>query len=654
MTTAISALTSKVLALFRPPPNMTLSEWADEYYYLSPESSADPGKWKTRSYQREIMDTLTDPDVEWVSLMKSSRVGYTKIINADVGYHAHFAPCSILLVSPALDDAEQYSKEEIFPMIRDCPCLQDVFAAPEIQGPKATTLHKLFRGGALQLVGANSPRGFRRTSRKRILLDEVDAYPISAGKEGDPVRLAVRRSEAFPDRKIIEGSTPTIDGHSRIQKSFELGDQRHFYVPCPHCKEKQVLKFRRDGQGSGGFVWPEGKPELAEYACGHCGVLIDHGAKEWMLENGEWRAHAPENLARYRRASFHIWAAYSHSPNATWGQIATEFVQAEKDGVEALKTFVNTVLGEVWKDRGEAPEWERLYQRREDYAIGTIPVGGLLLTSGVDVQKDRIEYEVVAWGRGKRSWSVDKGILLGDTSTNEPWDKLDKLLDRAFPHANGGDMQIAAMAVDSGFNTQQVYAWVRGHSASRVLAVKGMATSSTLLGAPKPVDVTISGRRMTRGTKMWPVGVNIAKSELYGWLRQHPPTDEDAEKIEGDEKYPPGFLHFPQYGEDYFKQLTAEQLVPHKTRHGFVRLEWEIIPGRRNEGLDCRVYARAASAFFGIDRFDDGDWSRLEESSGVQIKTERVTPTTGAQRKRGHGKQPWIQRKRGGWLDKGD
>lgn len=632
----ISQLRAKALAGFNPPPKLSLDEWADKHFYLSPESAADPGPWRSLPYQRGIMQAISDKTIERVSLKKSARVGYTKILDATIGYYAHHDPCPILLVQPTVKDAEDFSKEEIFPMLRDCPVLAEIFLKPKPGDPNATTLHKVFRGGVLQMVSANTPASFRRVSRKVILLDEVDAYPSSAGKEGDPIRLATRRSEYYWDRKIIAGSTPTVQGHSKIDDLYEQGDQRKYHVPCPHCEYMQPLEFKQ-------LKWPKGKPHEAKYACIDCGTLIDHRHKRDMVAKGEWVAAKPGNLKQNRHASFHIWAAYSFSPNATWGHIAAEFVQADKEGPEALKTFVNTVLGESWRDRGEAPDWQLLYDRREDYPITVAPEPVVFLTCGVDVQKDRLIFEVVGWCRDRRTYSVDQGQLMGDTAGPEVWKLLDGLLGHQFDHANGGKLGISVLAVDSGYNTQQVYSWARQYPMTRVLAVKGQDKATVLLGMPSPVDVTQNGRRMARAYKVWPVGVNVAKAELYGWLRLQKPTDEEREAGVTEA---PGFCHFPQYGEEYFKQLTAEQWIPHKSRQGFVKMEWELIPGRENHILDCRVYNRAAAVQVGIDRFTADDWTQLEaavapEAETIETQSGGTTPPRGGR----IGKRPkgWLK-----------
>lgn len=593
---------------WRPPPALSLSEWADEYFYLSAESSAQPGKWSTLPYQKGIMDAFTDRTVTHVSVMKSARVGWTKIVNALIGYSIHQDPCPILVVQPTIEDAKGYSKEEIDPMLRDSPALAEIVIESKdeesaIGKQKSDTiLHKKFPGGVLAFVGANSGAGFRRVSRKRVLFDEVDAYPPSAGDEGDPVKLGTKRADYYWDRKIGAGSTPLIAGVSRIEQLYKAGTQERFYVPCPHCGHFDYLVFRENTTtGEGHFMqWPEGKPEEAHFVCSLGGCVIEHKDKRTMVAAGDWRQterdedDPPLDLAH---RSFHIWAAYSFSPNAAWGQLAKEFVETKGDR-EKLKTFINTALGETWKEQGEAPDWERLYARRETYEIGKVAAGVRFLTAGVDVQKDRFVYEVVGWGVNKESWSIDAGVLPAETADLKNWAVLDGLLNSAYERVDGeGSMSILMLAVDSGYNTQNAYNWGRAHERNRVIATKGVAGARTMLVPPTPVDVQHKGQRIARGYKVWPLGVDIAKAELYGWLRLVPETT-DAGAV-----YPQGYAHFPEHAPEFFKQLTAEILVTvvNKRTHQ-KKTEWQALPNRENHYLDCRIYARAAAAIAGLDR----------------------------------------------------
>ena len=585
---------ARAMRAWAPPPRLSLSQWADKHFVLSAESAAQPGRWRTLPYQRGIMDAITDPRIEHVTVMKSARIGYTLMFSAAIGYFMHQDPAPMLVVQPTVDDAKNFSKETIATMLRDVPVLAALTTRDEeSKGPKDssnTMTHKLFPGGVLSLVGANSGAGFRRISRRVVLLDEVDAYPPSAGSEGDPVRLAKMRTQAFWNRKLVDGSTPLLAGSSRIEQLFLDGDQRRFHVPCPHCGHMDFLAFRQIDRGHW-MVWPEGEPGAAHFVCSKNGCVIEHKDKRAMLERGEWRADAELK----GHASFHIWAAYSYSPNATWGDIATEFVAANKEGSEALRTFVNTWLGETWQEKGEAPEWERLYRRREKYARGTVPAQVLLLTAGVDVQRDRLVVEVVGWGGDRQSWSVDALVLPGDTSRPEVWASLDELLARQWPTEDGGARPIEMLAVDSGDQTQTVYNWARRYPMSRVIAVKGASSAAAIINSPSAVDVTVRGKKLSRGYKVWPVGSSLVKSELYGWLRLEAPVDGGP--------CPPGFCHFPEHGEDFFKQLTAEHLVQVRKRTGHIVHEWQVQPGRENHYLDCRVYARAAAALKGLDRY---------------------------------------------------
>lgn len=599
----VDAIVARAMGAWRPPPRLTLSAWADEYYMLSAETSAEPGRWSTIPYQREIMNAFTDPKIRIVVVMKSARVGYTLMLMAAIGYYMHQDPTSIMVVQPTVDDAKGWSKESLAPMLRDVPVLAALAVRDVEEKSKGSkkkdgsdTLQlKTFPGGVLSVVGANSGTGFRRVSRRVVGFDEVDAYPPSAGDEGDQISLGMKRSEAFHNRKAILGSTPLIAGSSRIEDQFLAGDQRRYHVPCPTCGYKDFLVFDREAARGHRMRWDDDAPEDAYFECRGNGCRIEHKDKRWMVERGEW---IPDNPGAATR-SYHLWSALSYSPNATWANIVAEFLAAKKDP-DKLKTFVNTTLGETWKEKGEAPEWERLYQRRETYAIGSVPDGVLVLTCGVDVQKDRLMFEVVGWAANKENWSIDAGIIWGDTSLPSTWTKLDELLARPFLGHDGAIHTISLMAVDSGYNTQVVYGWARRKPMSQVIATKGTSGAHALVGKASPVEVTANGRTLRRGYKVWPIGVDIAKAELYGWLRLQ--VD--------DGEIPPGFCHFPEHSEEFFKQLTAEHLVTATDKKHRQRREWHVLPNRENHYLDCRVMARVAAAVLGIDRLANGSRPR--------------------------------------------
>lgn len=553
---------------WRPPKRIHLSDWADDYFYLSAESAAQEGRWYTLSYQRGIMNAMTDPSIEKVVVMKSARVGYTKMVNALIGYHMHQDPCPIMVVQPTDSDAEGYSKEEIAPMLRDVEVLRGLCGdEKKSKDPGNTILHKKFPGGVLQIVGANSPRGFRRVSRRVVIFDETDGYPASAGEEGDQIKLGSRRAEYYWNRKIALGSTPLIKGSSRIENEFLQTDQRRFFVPCPCCGHYQYLRWSN-------MKWPEGEPAKAYYVCEANECVITHDQKSDMLDKGEWRATAE---GKSNVAGFHIWAAYSYSPNASWGQLAQEFLDAKGDPLK-LKTFINTVLGETWEEQGQRVDENELLDRAitegGDWRK-ELPEGVLLISCGVDVQPDRLECEVVGWGLGEESWSLNYRVFMGDPNSSMVWQQLDLFLMTEYQHPSGVRLRSARTFIDSGgSNTIAVYDYVRDREFMQIYAIKGIGKDgSPAVGNPTKNNI---GK-----IPLFPLGTFALKDMVHGRLRIR---EQGA-----------GYCHFPKhYNIGYYEQLTAEE-VRTKYSKGFPVREWhKKSERRRNEAFDCRNYATAA------------------------------------------------------------
>ena len=587
----------------RPDPQLTISQWADRYRWLSQRASAEHGRWRTERtpYLREIMDCLSPMSlIERTVFMKGAQIGGTECGNNWMGYIIHQAPGPMMAVQPTVEMAKRNSKQRIDPLIEESEVLRKLVRDPRSRDSGNTVLSKDFPGGVLVMTGANSAVGLRSMAARYLFLDEVDAYPGDVEGEGDPITLAMARTRTFARRKVFLVSTPKITGMSRIESAYEESDQRKYWVPCPTCREFQILKFAQ-------LRWPKGDPQSAVYICEHCGQEIRNHQKQSMLARGEWRAGAKGDG---RTAGFHISSLYSPVGWFSWGDAAKQFEQAQKNPA-LLQVFVNTVLGETWTLLGEAPEWQKLYDRREDYKVGLVPRGGLFLTAGADVQKDRIEVEIAAWGRGKESWSVDYRVFEGDTSRAAVWEKLTGLLNESFTTESGLELPIMQLAVDSGFATIEVYQWAR-RQGGRVLVIKGDSRTPSLIGSASPVEVGPMGAKLKRGVRVWPVNSGMAKEELYRWLRQDRPTDEDVAK---GIPFPSGYCHFPRYSEEYFKQITAEQLVT-KIVKGYRRHEWQKMR-ERNEALDCRVYARAAAGRVGIDRFQEKHWGDLERRVGA-------------------------------------
>lgn len=571
---SLDRIAETALQAFKPPEKLTLSEWADRFAYLSVESSAEGGRWHTLPYQKGIMDAISDPKLEQITLMKSARVGYSKILNHVIAYHIHQDPCPIMLVQPTIEDAQGYSKEEIAPMLRDTPCLKGLVSEAKSKDGANTILQKQFPGGTLSLVGANSPRGFRRVSRRVVLFDETDGYPQSAGAEGDQIKLGIRRTEYYWNRTIVAGSTPTIKDFSRIERMFMQGDQRRYFVPCPKCEHMQYLKWPN-------MRWSDNDPSTAAYQCESCAELIPHAKKRWMVERGQWRPTSPGNG---KHASFHIWAAYSYSPNASWSNLVEEFLDAKTDA-EQLKTFVNTVLGEVWEDEyaskiGASALLERA--AKETYEHRIVPAQVLAITIGCDVQDDRLSLSVWGWGREEEAWLIDRAKLYGDPSRPDVWKQLDEILSAPFLSEDGVDFKVSICAIDSGgHHTADVYSYARERAALGVIAIKGMSTKGKPpLGKASKVDLNRKGQVVRKGAQVFPVGTDTVKSLLFGRLKHN--------------DMGPGYLHFySTVGTDYFEELTAEKQIL-RYKQGYPQRMWVKKNNARNEALDELVYAYSA------------------------------------------------------------
>lgn len=566
---------------------MLLPDWADVFRQLPAEGAAEPGQWRTdrTPYIRRPLEcmTLSDPSNE-VVLQGGVQWGKTESLLNLLGQIMHQTPCPTMVLMPTEETARDWSRDRLGPMIESTPELARLFKVSS-KNPDNSISRKRFPGGYIKIVYATSPAMLRSRPARVVVMDEIDGYATTP--EGDPCQLIELRTSTFKDaRKIVKCSTPTDAATSRIEPAFLRGTQEYYHVPCPHCGTMQRLEWER-------IKWPSGEPASAYYECIDCGAPAYESDKIRMLDKGDW---VPMNdKPEPGVVSFHVSALYS--PWLTWAECAQKFVTATASrSKDLLKVFINTILGETWRDRGETPDWEKLYLRREPYARGTVPAGGRVLTMGVDVQRDRLEAEIVAWGEGLRSWSVDYIQLPGDPSQPDVWGQLDAIINAEWDHESGGRMRIARTAIDSGFETQHVYRFVRRHSASRVIAVKGSQRLTTPLGRPSQVDLDTGGHRIEGGATMWQVGVDVLKDELYSWLIQPLPAEGQDE--------PRGWCRWPEYGQDYFKGLASEERQVRGSKLIWVKVF------ERNEPLDCRIYARAASIAIGIDRWTKARWDR--------------------------------------------
>lgn len=610
----------------KAPPLLTVAEWAAQNFYLDDTTSAEPGLYDpTRTpYVVEPMECLSvGSPIQRVILKWGSQTGKSTVGNAWIGYVIANSPGPMLVVQPRTQDALDYSRLRIEPMITASPQLDAKIGSKLKRDGGNTLLTKTFPGGVLLVTGANSAAGLKSRPVRYLFLDEVDEYPLDVEGQGDPVGLAIRRTNTFgPRRKVLETSTPTIAGRSRVDLDFEQTDKRHFHVPCPHCGTRQELVFER-------LKWPKHEPHRAHYVCANCEKAFEEVTKREWLPEGQWVPHGEPGLV----AGFHLPSWYSPLGWLSWAEIATEWVEAQGDD-QALKQFVNTVMAETWESRGDAPPWQTLFDRREDFARMECPPGVVFLTAGVDVQKDRLEAYVWGWGYRKESWLVDHIIYWGDPWNPETWHGLTELLHQGFDGPNGDELHIGGMAVDTGFAQEPVIAWARSVADPRVMLVKGdhWKNWKVMLGSPSKSDVTLRGRRT--GLLLWPVGGALIKAETYGFIRQDPPED--------GQPYPPGWIHLPRWvDQEICKQITAEDLVETTDTKGFTKREF-VKHRHRNEGLDCRVYARAVAERMGLSRM------KLEEESPgprkTEIEREKPERADWLKRHRGGGdrRKPWI------------
>ena len=631
-------LTRSLREALTPPPDLQVSEWAAKHFRLSSESSAQVGQFRAFQFQIEPLNCLSPNDpTRKIIVMGASQIMKTQILMTFLGFLIHMDPGPVLFVEPRDKDAEAVSKDRVAPMLRDVPALRGLVADSKSRDSHNTIERKSFRGGSLTMVSAQVPENAAMRSIRYLLMDEVDRYP-KASKEGDFVSLAEKRLVTyFWNSKQVLVSSPTIDGSSRIQAEFEGSDQRYFHVPCPDCGHSQRLIWEQ-------VKWVDSDPETSYYECANCQFSIQENQKWEMVEAGEWVKQNPTSDV----AGFHISQLYSLI--RPWADIVDEFLKA-KDAPPKLQAFINTVLAEPWVQRGDAPDWEKVKARCEYYPLKDVHSACLFLTAGVDVQQDRLEVAIYGWNRDRERWLVDYIVIPGSTEQREVWDELSAVRSTPYMHPSGVSLFVARMAIDSGFRAPQVYSWVRKQASGTAIAVKGSEFGAGIIGQSTPVDTRMNGLSKKRGLAVWQVNVSHIKGEIYAALR----LEADGE---GRAK---GYMHLPDMPDEFFKQLTAEEITKRFVR-GFEKYEW-VKTRDRNEVLDTAVYARAAHAHMGADSWPESRWKDLEaQLANVSVSppspssslvaasqpiappsTDRSFPPSGGQ---------WMNRNRGGWFNR--
>jgi len=605
-----------------PPAPLSVSEWAEAHRILSRVASGEPGPYQLSRtpFWREVMDVLSPVHpCSQVSLIKGAQIGASELGLTWLGFlmsaeSGQAGPA--MLVLPTIDLAHRFVKTRLDPMIADSPALLDRVrkggaGAGSEQGSSLNL--KLWPGGSLITVGASSGSALRSTPAKSIMVDEADAMPLQLQDEGDPLELLRARQRTFASRKMFVLSTPTVAGRSRIEREFLAGDQTDYYVHCPRCNAPQTIQFSR-------LQFNPSEPEAGAWLqCEQCEALIEESRKTSLLAEGVWVPRHPERSHFHR--SFRLSSLYSPVGWSSWTDAAVRFVEARKRP-ETQRSFANTFLAEPYVEHqgGDSPPWEQLHASREDYTPGHMPAEALAMTAGVDVQKNRLEVFVAAWGERLEMWAVDFRVLPGDTSDldseGSPWRQLEALLASTYP-VEGEDYEapIVATGLDTGYATQQAYEWWHRQGRARnVHLLKGRERAPLLVSRPQ--TLTSSKVKSMQAVQLYTVSTHLAKLELYAHLALT--IAEDGTKPTGLRHYP----HAPWCDEGFFQQLTAEALQTEVNRAGYEKTRWVKLRDR-NEVLDCHVYARVAAAIAQIDRVTDRQLSqaklnRKRQAAGMQ------------------------------------
>ncbi|MBN8483474.1 MAG: phage terminase large subunit family protein [Sphingomonadales bacterium] len=550
---AIMPVRLEALSALRPPPRLPLSRWIESNLRLPDDVSALPGDVRLWAFQRDIADAMSDPTIERVTLVKSVRIGLSTLLTATVGSFAANEPSPILLLLPTEADCRDFMVSDMEPIFAATPALAGLLSDDSAEGGRNTLLSRRFPGGSLKVVAAKSPRNLRRHNVRVLLIDEADA--MEPGAEGSPVLLAERRTLSFANRKIIMGSTPTLEATSNVLRSYAQSDQRVFEVPCPDCGTFTEIQWSH-------IEWQPDQPETAAFHCPACAEIISERHKPAMIDAGRWRATRPEVQGH---AGFRINALVSPHANAAWGKLAAEFLAA-KGSPDMLQTFVNTILAEGWREAADELEESELAARAEPWGLDNIPTEVLVVTAGVDVQDDRLEVTFIGWSRDA-SLILGHVVIWGSPGDDSTWAELDDLLKTAWPHPRGGTLRLDAAIIDSGDGdwTAHVYAFCRPRFGRKIMAGKGVA------GTRPPVTAS-----QAKGVRLFLVGVDGLKSQILTRLSRGR-TIRFSDSLET----------------AWYEQLASERRVLRYVRGQPVR-RFERKPGMRAEALDCVVYGFAA------------------------------------------------------------
>lgn len=594
----ISHALERGLRTWGKPPPVSLDEWARQNFHLSSESSYIEQAWNPWPFQRGIMHALSRDDIAEVTIKKSARVGYTKMLLAFLLYAAHHRRRNQAIWLPSDGDQKKFVKTELEPALRDVAAMKEVMPSRGMGRHRDNTLtQKKFAGCLLHILGGGSAKNYRSISVDVGVFDELSAFEQDIEGEGSPFSLGAKRVAGATFPKLVTGSTPKARGWCHLDARYQAADERMSYqIACPHCAGHHALSWGGPDEPHGfKFDRDTRAPDSVRHLCPHCAGLIDQAdylaaadAGVWINQAGDLWLHADGRFTRHdgsptsppRHLAFHVWAAYS--PAVSWPQLVREFFAAhekiETGDASMMKAFVNTTLGDTWQDEIERTDADELRLRAEPFALRHMPRGCLLLLCGVDVQGNRLEAQVWGIGRGGEMWSIDHRVFFGNPGQPDVWHELEQfLLEEKYTHACGTEHGIHATAIDSGgHHADMVYAFAHTHRSRRVHAVKGSSgTERGIENGNSKVGFSFRGKRERNGPTLWLVGTNLAKDRLASRLEVTTPG--------------PGYIHLSNENSDeWFRQLAAEDRVTVRSRHGN-QTRW--VPNRkRNEVFDMTAY----------------------------------------------------------------
>lgn len=559
-----------------------------------------------------IHDALDDPATHEVNCMKSAQVAWTDgVLLNYLGKRIDIEPCPMIVMFARDQSAKEFNSEKFEPMVEATPRLAARIPIASRRDKDNRWQFKGFPGGFLKFVTSNSPSSVKSTPAPVVAVEEPDDCNENVREQGDTITLLKERTKSFPRRKIIFGGTPTIEGFSRIEAAYKGSDQRRFWVPCPHCGEAQVLAWEhvqwQEDPTCTHEVFGHARPETARYACPHCGALWTDAEKNRAVRAGQWRASA----AFHGVAGFYINELYSPFPGSVLALLVEKYLKAmhalaQGDDTK-IRAFRNNTEGLPYAYRTEVPQPTDLKTRAEDYPEHSVPLGGLLLTAGVDVQHDRLAVIIRAWGRGEESWLVYWGEVFGSTLVPGAgaWADLDALLTREFRHASGAGLRISAVSIDGsdGNRTEIVHAYVRPRRHLHYMAVKGGSEQTDdrreIFSTPRKADTGRRHKPARHGLETYIVGTARAKDLIL----------ETRVKLAGSG---PGRLHwYAGVRADYWEQLVSEVKAPSRLNRN--RKVWQKKAGVRNEALDAEVYALHAARAIKTHLLHEAHWDAIEQ-----------------------------------------